>query len=171
MLVLVFVNPICTSESCRATDRWLVYLQAERISVCFYSSVCMHVSIQCFVQMRLDYTITSPAAASIPSIVLGFLPFIIQVEGQNKGRGYCGSVCASVCICVCALHVGGGCVKEEVLSGTEAFCRCCREEGVNGKFCGYQSYSSLWLAKVCHMWPHPNSVWRRNHWKIWDWTT
>lgn len=49
-------------------------------------------------------------------------------------------------------------MKEEVLSGTEAFCRCCREEGVNGKFCGYQSYSALQLAKVCHMWPHPNSV-------------
>lgn len=32
-------------------------------------------------------------------------------------------------------------MKEEVLSGTEAFCRCCRE-GLNGKFCGYQSYSS-----------------------------
>lgn len=86
---------------------------------------------------------------------------IIQVEDQNKGRGYCGCVCACVCscVCVCALRVGGGCVKEEVLSGTEAFCRCCREEGLNGKFCGYQSYSStLWLEKACRMWPHPNSV-------------
>lgn len=59
------------------------------------------------------------------------------------------------CVHVC---VGGGCVKEEVLSGTEAFCRCCREDGVNGKFCGYQSYSSLGIAKVCYMWPHPNLV-------------
>lgn len=84
-------------------------------------------------------------------------PLIIQTEGQNKGRGYCGCMCACVCISVCAFCVGGGCVKEEVLSGTEVFCRCCRE-GVNGKSCGYQSYSALWLAKVCRVWPHPNSV-------------
>ncbi len=108
--------------------------------------------------MWLDYTKTSPDTAPIPPTVLCSPPLIIQVEGQNKGRGYCGCVCACACICACALCVGGGCVKEEVLSGTEAFCRCCREERVNGKFCGYQSYSTLWLAEVCHMWPQPNSV-------------
>lgn len=42
---------------------------------------------------------------------------IIQVEGQNKGRGYCGCVCACVCSCVCVcitrgwrLREGGGVV-------------------------------------------------------------
>lgn len=56
-------------------------------------------------------------------------------------------------------------LKEEALSGTEAFCRCCREEGANGKSCGYQSYDTLW------QWPHsnPNSVFKNfnssKHWK------
>ena len=107
-------------------------------------------------------------------------PLIMQAEGQNKGGGYCGCVCACVCICMCvcvcvcgcALRVGGGRVKkkkkkEEVLSGTEAFCRCCGEGGVNGKFCGYQSRGALWLEEVCHMRPHPDSVsllvWRGDH--------
>lgn len=46
-------------------------------------------------------------------------------------------MCVYLCVCVSVLRVGGGCVKEEVLSGTEAFCRCCMEEGLNG---------NLWLS-------------------------
>lgn len=140
------------------SDRWLIYLQAQslRISVCIClcAWMCPYIS-----QFKCeDYGKTSLDTAPIPSIVLRF-PFLsFKLKAWNKGRGYCGCVCACACICVCALRVGGGCVKEEVLSGTEAFCRCCREEGVNGKFFGYPSYSALWLAKVCHMWPHPKSV-------------
>lgn len=33
-------------------------------------------------------------------------------------------------------------MKEEVVSGTEAFCRCYME-GVNGTFCGYQLHVAL----------------------------
>ncbi len=111
------------------------------VPACVHSLLCLNVTGL--------YAKTSPDTTSIPPFVVCF-PFLsFKVEGQNKGRGYCSCVCASlcasvcVCVCVCALCVGGGCVKEEVFSGTEAFCRCCREEGVNGKFCGYQSYGAL----------------------------
>lgn len=55
-------------------------------------------------------------------------------------------MCAYVCIGVRALRVGGLCLKEEVLSGTEAFCRCCREDGENGKSCGYHPNSMPQVA-------------------------
>lgn len=145
--VLVFVDIICTSESCRAIGSWLGYLWAQSLRI----SVFMLARVHSFLCFKCDWIIArllqTPYCVVLP-------PLIIQVEGQNKSRGYCGCVCACACICVCVCITRGwrGCVKEEVLSGTEAFCRCCREEGVNGKFCGYQSYSALWLAKVCHMW-------------------
>lgn len=71
-------------------------------------------------------------------------------------KSYARTKVEDTAVCESVLRVGGGCVKEEVLSGTEAFCRCWREGGLNGNFCGYQPRgSSLWLEKVCHVWPHP----------------
>ena len=170
VLLLVFVHPVCTSESRRATDRWFTF-RAERL----------HVSARFSAQMRLDCTEASPDTAPAPPIVLRFPHLSCKLKARTKVEDTAvacvhvsASVCVCVCVCVCgcALHVGGGRVKkkkkkEEVLSGTEAFCRCCGEGGVNGKFCGYQSRGALWLEEVCHMRPHPDSVsllvWRGDH--------
>lgn len=117
VLLLVFVHPVCTSESRRAADRWFTLEQ----------NACT-----CPLECDWNRAVASPDTAPAPPIVLRFPHLSCELKARNKGGGYCGCVCACVCICVCALRVGGGCVKkkkkEEVLSGTEAFCRCCGEE-------------------------------------------
>lgn len=110
--------------------------------------MCMHVFIHFFVWPRQDYAVPRALQTQLLYATYCFCasPVIIQVEGQNKGKGCCGCMCAYVCIGVRALRVGGLCLKEEVLSGTEAFCRCCREDGENGKSCGYHPNSMPQVA-------------------------
>lgn len=110
--------------------------------------MCMHVFIHFFVWPRQDYAVPRALQTQLLYATYCFCasPVIIQVEGQNKGKGCCGCMCAYVCIGVRALCVGGLCLKEEVLSGTEAFCRCCREDGENGKSCGYHPNSMPQVA-------------------------
>lgn len=153
VLVLVFVGPICTSDSCRATDSLLFHLRGEILRKSMFGSVGLLARVHSLPLFKSDRIILLQKRLMCHPL-LAASPLVVQVVHQNKGKGYCGCVWLCTSVCVCVLRVGGFCVKEEVLSGTEAFCRCCREEGLNGNFCGYQPRgSTLWLEKVCHVWP------------------
>lgn len=125
VLVLVFVDPICTSESCRATGTPLFYLQAEILRKSIFYFVCL----LALVHLLLLQT------ANVPPIVSCFPLLSFKLKARVKVED---AVVVFKCQHLCVLCVGGGCLKEEVLSGTEAFCRCCKGGGLNGNFCGYQ---------------------------------
>ena len=93
VLLLVFVHPVCTSESRRATDRWFTF-RAERL----------HVSARFSAQMRLDCTEASPDTAPAPPIVLRFPHLSCKLKARTKVEDTavaCVHVSASVCVCVC----------------------------------------------------------------------
>lgn len=73
--------------------------------------------------------------ANVPPIVSCFPLLSFKSKARVKVED---TAVVFKCQHLCVFCVGGGCLKEEVLSGTEAFCRCCKEGGLNGNFCGYQ---------------------------------
>lgn len=89
---------------------------------------------------------------------LHFSPLWFQLKAREKERILWLHVCKCLHL-LCAVNVGGSWL-EAVRPGTEAFCRCCCEKGVNGKCCGYQSDDVTWFKELC--WTPPPPSWSRS---------
>lgn len=99
VLVLVFVGPICTSDSCRATDSLLFHLRGEILRKSMFGSVGLLARVHSLPLFKSDRIILLQKRLMCHPL-LAASPLVVQVVHQNKGKGYCSCVwlCTSVCV-------------------------------------------------------------------------